>query len=222
MNSSYQCCIRQWDEIYAAEGNDCVPRSPDSGNAAFDEGIRWLCKQSQSVLDFGCGNGSVLFFCALYGTKTHIGIDLSQAAIGAAHKRSERMQEGVFDFRLGGAEQLETLAPGTLDAVILSNILDNLYPHDAEKALLECARILKTGGKVLIKLNDYVTEQQIADWKIKVIEGRLLDDGLLLWNNTDEQWRALLERFFTVERYEEIYYPEHEQKNRMFLLRKAE
>lgn len=222
MNSSYQRCIRQWDEIYAAEGNDRVPRSPDSGNAAFNEGIRWLCEQSQSVLDFGCGNGSVLFYCALYGAKTHIGIDLSQAAISAAHKRSERMQEGVFDFRLGGVEQLETLASGSLDAVILSNILDNLYPQDAEKALFECARILKTGGKALVKLNDYVTEQQIADWKIKVIEGRLLDDGLLLWNNTDEQWRALLERFFTVERYEEIYYPEHEQKNRMFLLRKAE
>ncbi|MEN6420016.1 MAG: class I SAM-dependent methyltransferase [Clostridiaceae bacterium] len=222
MNPSYQRCILQWDEIYAAEASDRVPRSHDSGNAVFNEGIRWLCEKSESVLDFGCGNGSVLFFCALHGAKTHIGIDLSQAAINIAQKRSERMQEGVFDFRLGGVEQLETLASGSQDAVVLSNILDNLYPSDAEKALFECARILKAGGKALVKLNDYVTEQQIIDWKIKVIEGRLLDDGLLLWNNTDGQWRALLECFFSVERYETVYYPEHEQKNRLFLLRKVE
>jgi arsenite methyltransferase len=199
-----------------------VQHSPDSGNAAFDAGIRWLAESSESVLDFGCGNGAALFFCALLGSKMHIGIDLSQAAIDAARKRSERMQSAVFDFRLGGVEQLETIASGSLDAVILSNILDNLYPEDARKTLFECARILKPLGKALIKLNDYITEQQIEDWNIKVIEGRLLDDGLLLWNNTDEQWRALLERFFAVERYEVIYYPEHEQKNRMFLLRKEE
>ena len=132
------------------------------------------------------------------------------------------MSAGLFDFRLGGVERLCELAPCSLDAAVLSNILDNLYPKDAEKAIFECARVLKPDGKALVKLNDYVTEQQIIDWKIKVIEGRLLDDGMLLWNKTCEQWRALLERFFVVERYEEIYYPEHEQKNRMFLLRKTE
>jgi len=53
-----------------------------------------------------------------------------------------------------------------------------------------------------------------------VNEGNLLDDGLLLWNNTTEAWRKILERYFRIERYEEIYYPEHEQTNRLFLVGK--
>lgn len=220
MTRSYLRCIEQWDEIYSAEASGSAPKSPDSGNAAFDAGLRWLAENSQNVLDFGCGNGSILFFCALLGTKNHIGIDLSSAAIDSAIKRSGKMQTGAFSFRLGGVERLSELETGSQDAVILSNILDNLYPEDAETLLRECARLLKPGGKALIKLNPYLTKQQIKDWEIKVIEGSLLDDGLLLWNNTTEQWRAMLERSFVIERFEEIYYPEHEQTNRMFFIRK--
>lgn len=220
MTRSYLRCVEQWDEIYSAEASDSAPKTPDSGNAALDAGLRWLAENSPNVLDFGCGNGSILFFCALLGTKNHIGIDLSSAAIDSAIKRSGKMQTGAYDFRQGGVERLSELETGSQDAVILSNILDNLYPEDAETLLRECARLLKSGGKALIKLNPYLTKQQIKDWEIKVIEGSLLNDGLLLWNNTTEQWRALLERSFVIERFEEIYYPEHEQTNRMFFIRK--
>ena len=220
MHRSYERCIEQWNSIFAAESTDRVPQTPDSGNASFDAGVRWLADGSANVLDFGCGNGSVLFFCALLGTKNHIGIDLSSAAIESAVRRSKKMKTGAFDFRHGGIERVFELETGSLDAVILSNILDNLYPEDAETLLRECVRLLKSGGKALIKLNAFLTERQISDWGVKVIEGSLLDDGLLLWNNTSEQWKAMLGRFFETERYEEIWYPEHEQTNRMFLIRK--
>lgn len=220
MQKSYQRCIEQWDSIFASESTDRVPRTPDSGNASFDAGIRWLAQESSTVLDFGCGNGSVLFICALLGTKKHIGVDLSKSAIDAAIKRSKRMKAGEFEFRLGGVERLCEFASGSQDAVVLSNILDNLYPEDAETLLAECTRLLKPGGKVLIKLNAFLTDQQISEWSVQVIEGNLLDDGLLLLNNTTAQWETMLERFFAVERYEELWYPEHEQTNRMFLVSK--
>jgi SAM-dependent methyltransferase len=219
LTRSYLRCIEQWDEIYSTEASDSAPKTPDSGNAAFDTGVRWLAESSTNALDFGCGNGSLLFFCALLGTKNHIGIDLSSAAIASAVRRSGKMQTGAFDFRQGGVERLSELETGSQDVVVLSNILDNLYPEDAETLLRECARLLKSDGKALIKLNPYLTEQQIKDWEIKVIEGSLLDDGLLLWNNKTEQWRTMLGRFFVIERFEEIYYPEHEQTNRMFFIR---
>jgi len=220
LQKSYQRCIEQWDRIFAAESTDRAPQTPDSGNASFDAGVRWLVQGSSTVLDFGCGNGSVLFFCALLGTKKHIGVDLSKSAVCAAINRSKHMKTGVFDFRRGGVERLSEIASGSIDAIILSNILDNLYPEDAETLLTESTRLLKPGGKVLIKLNAFITDQQISDWNIQVMEGNLLDDGLLLWNNTTEQWKIMLERFFAVERYEELWYPEHEQINRMFLVSK--
>lgn len=70
--------------------------------------------------------------------------------------------------------------------------------------------------RLLVKLNPHLTAEQIEEYQIKVIKDNLLDDGMILWNNTTEEWKEILSRFFTVEKYEEIYYPEHEQTNRMF------
>ncbi len=137
--------------------------------------------------------------------------------------RAEKNSEngiGSFLFHQGGVEALSPFSEASFDAIILSNILDNLYPEDAMLLLDECARILKTGGKVLVKLNSYLSQEQISEWKIKTIAGNLLDDGLLLWNNSTEHWREILTGHFVIEREGEVYYKEHEQTNRLFYLLK--
>lgn len=217
MSDQYERCIQQWDAIFGAEAAD-VPGNPSSGNEALDIALDWLCADTESALDFGCGNGTMLFLCALRKTKRHVGIDLSQKATENAKKRSKCMKTGTFSFVHGGIEQLEQIQTGALDAVILSNIVDNLYPDDALLLLSECKRILKPNGKALIKLNPYLAQQQIKDWDIHIIEGNLLDDGLLLWNNTTEEWQSIIGRYFRIAQFEEIYYPEHDQTNRLFLL----
>lgn len=131
------------------------------------------------------------------------------------------MSRGMFSFWQGGVEQLAKIADASFDAIILSNIIDNLYPEDANLLIDECARILQGSGKVLVKLNPHLSKEQIAAWNIKEISGNLLDDGLLLWNNTTEEWRAFFSTRFIICREGEVYYPEHEQTNRLFYLIKA-
>lgn len=97
-------------------------------------------------------------------------------------------------------------------------IIDNLIPADAIKVLQELKRILKPQGKILIKVNPLLTEDQIKEWNIKVIEGNFLDDGLFLWNQTTEEWQSLFENYFNIQSYKDIYYPEHDQYNRLFLM----
>lgn len=218
-DARYGRCVRQWDAIFDSENGD-VPAVPDTGNAAFDAALRWLCKGAESVFDFGCGNGTMLFYCALLGTRKHVGIDLSNSAVENARKRRARMKTGEYAFSLGGTELLTGLADESFDAVILSNILDNLYPDDALFAMANAARLLKTGGRALVKLNPHLSPEQIQDWNIRTVEGDLLDDGLLLWNLPTTRWQELLEAHFTIERFEEPYYPEHEQTNRLFLVTK--
>lgn len=216
----YARCTEHWDSVFKS-GSDRVPTVPDAGNAGLNAALRWICEGAKSVLDFGCGNGSLLFDCALLGTKRHAGIDLSERAVETASRRSRRMPVGEYTFTQGGAEALLPFSDESFDVVILSNILDNLYPDDAETVIRQCARILKPGGRTLVKLNPFLAPEQIEQWHITVIEGDLLDDGLLLWNLTTERWRELLLKYFAVERYEEIYYAEYEQTNRMFLLAKV-
>ena len=196
------------------------PKAAKTGIEEFDAGIAWLADGSESVVDFGCGNGTLLFICRNLGTKTHIGIDLSEQAIKSAVERSRAVQNENFSFINGGTEQLKRIADNSVDAAILSNILDNLYPDDAVSALDEIHRLLKSGGKLLVKLNPFLSEKQIKEWNIKTIEGNLLDDGLLLWNNTDAEWERLFKEKFSTVAKKEVYYKEAEQINRMYLLLK--
>jgi len=214
-----QRCIDFWDSVFSQEDSS-VPIDGRTGYDALDDAIAWLSGGSRRILDFGCGNGTMLFICARIGTTDHVGIDLSREAILCAQRKAAKMKIGSFLFHQGGVEALSPFSEASFDAIILSNILDNLYPEDAMLLLDECTRILKTGGKVFVKLNPYLSQEQISEWKIKTIVGNLLDDGLLLWNNSTEQWREILTGHFVIEREGEVYYPEHEQTNRLFCLLK--
>lgn len=217
MNNKYKKCANEWNTIFSKKEPN-IPVNKTSGNETLDKGIKWICNETEKILDFGCGNGKMLFLCAMNGTKLNIGIDLSEKGIEVAKKSAEKMTQGVFDFRQGGLDKLMSIDDLDVDAVILSNIIDNLYPEDAEALMNEVARILKENGKVLVKLNPYITTEQISEWNIKVIKDNLLDDGMILWNNTTDEWIKFFERKFDINHYEEIYYPEHEQYNRMFWL----
>ena len=73
--SRYDKSIDAWNSIFSEE-SAAFPKTKMTGNPSFDKGLEWLTENASTVLDFGCGNGIVLFLCPLYGTKTHIGIDL--------------------------------------------------------------------------------------------------------------------------------------------------
>lgn len=219
MSCKYQHCIAQWDQIFK-DSDLSVPTEKESGNEAFDKGLAWVTNGTKQILDFGCGNGSILFRCAHYGTRSHIGIDLSAQAISSAQLRSEKMVIGQYQFICGSLESLPQLANQSMGAVILSNIVDNLYPEDARTLLEEAARILRTDGKALIKVNPYLTQDKIKEYGATIIQDNLLNDGMLLWNNTTDEWVDILESYFSIERYESIYYEEHDQYNRMWCAKK--
>lgn len=216
MEYSYDRCVRYWDAVFEQEA-PLVPQSCSTGNPAFDRSLDWLTEGAERILDFGCGNGTLLFLCALRGTSEHTGIDLSPKAIESAQRRSSMMRTGQFTFLQGSLERLKELPGQSLDAVLLSNILDNLYPEDAIKLLMETQRLLKPNGRVLLKLNPFLSPQQIREWKISVIRDNLLDDGLLLWNNSAQQWTQLIGKYLHILSYEEIYYEEYQQSSRLFL-----
>ena len=213
----YDSSIDQWDNIFSAE-TPAFPQAQSSGNIVFDKALEWLTENTTSVLDFGCGNGIVLFLCALHGTTAHIGIDLSAQAIRNAKAAACMAPCGEFHFECGSLEALQRLASSSVDAVILSNIIDNLYPEDAASVLSEIKRILRKNGRILLKLNPYITEAQIEAWGIRVIDGNLLDDGMILWNQTTEEWNAFLGAQFRIVHFEDIYYEEYAQYNRMYYL----
>ena len=150
MSDKYDKCIKQWNEIFSKD-NLKFPLKKELGNAIFDNSLKWVAENSNTILDFGCGNGIMLFLSSLYGTKKHIGIDLSEQAILNAKFFSSQNDKGEFLFQCGGIDLLKDMESKSADGVILSNIIDNLYPEDALLVLDEVKRILTPNGKTFIK-----------------------------------------------------------------------
>lgn len=218
--ADYDRCIRFWDEVYGAE-EPAVPRSPDTGIPALTAAFNWLCDGAQSILDFGCGNGTALCWCALRGVETLTGIDLSPAAVRLARACAGLMPSGRFDYRCGGVDLLDALPDGSFDGVILMNILDNLYPEDGEKLLDACERLLTPGGKMLITMNPHLSPERIEAWNIRVMDGNLLDDGLPLYNLPDTDWRRIIGKRLSAPPPEPLNWPGQDLPGRLFRAQKT-
>lgn len=219
----YCKCAQYWDSVFSTFEIEGIKAS--TGNDRLDYCLRWAISGANTVVDFGCGNGTLLFIAAKNGTKNHIGIDISHSAISSANAFAKRALDGANDtgkpsfcFMQGGVEKLMCVGTCFCDTFLLSNIIDNLYPDDAKRLLEEVYRVLKPNGRVFVKLNQFIDEEFIDECKIKRIGNNLLDDGLILWNNTTEEWSNLFGEFFEIEQSGEILFPEHDQVNRYFLL----
>ena len=214
----YEKVKKKWNEIFKKE-EEIQLISKETGIREFDYALDWLSGGVESVLDFGCGNGILLYKIAARGVKKVIGIDISEEGVRIANRLKEVNSVEKSQFVVGGVESLAKLEDNCVEAIVLSNIIDNLSPNDCRRVLKECKRILKINGKVLVKLNPFITEEQIKEWNIKIIENNFLDDGLFLWNQTDEEWVETFKEYFAITDNFEIYYKEHDQTNRIYLLR---
>ena len=218
MQNRYGKMIAYWDTIFDKE-EISIPVNSKIGIDKLDKALDWLCEDSNSIIDFGCGNGRLCFSAAMRGVKHLLGIDLSERAINKALISAMLIPDQEIRFEHGDVYDLQSVESQSFDGAIMSNVIDNLYPDDAEKVLFEIARILKPFGKVFLKVNSWLTPEEIKVNQIEVLEGDLLDDGLLLLNKTTEEWKTIFGRYFIVENFEELYYPEFDQTNRIFYLK---
>ena len=221
MDIKYQKAIEAENNIYLKMKEELsVPKGISTGWQLFDKALDWLCDGTETVLDFGCGNGSLLFLCANRGTKKHYGIDLASEGISCANLRAKRMDKGEYCFDVGSIEKLHKRGDKSIDGIILSNILDNMYPKDVKILLSECNRILKENGKILIKLNPFITDEQVEEWNMKELQKDVYDDGFILWNRKTSEWIEDLSSIYKIVDEYEFFIPEAKQVNRIILLGK--
>lgn len=213
---TYDKIERYFNKVFKTS-NLNVPSTSINPIDELNMGMDWLINKGDLVLDFGCGNGTLLFYAALKGAKKCVGIDISSEGIQCAKIRASKMKN-TYQFIQGGINQLESLKSHTYDAVILSNIIDNLTEKDMSIVLFEVNRLLKDNGRLLVKLNDYIHKDDYESYGLKPIEGDLLDSGLYLLNKTSEAWKIIFSQYFKLFKEETIILKEQNQKNRLFLL----
>ncbi|MFA7237131.1 MAG: class I SAM-dependent methyltransferase [Phycisphaeraceae bacterium] len=120
-------------------------------NAAFIERLVEL-GAGGVMLDVGTGNGLIPPLVAQRIPRSRIlGVDLSQAMLDVAerHRRESREQHRIT-FQPADAAALP-FDDGAFDAVFSNTILHHLPTPRAEQMLVECWRVLRTGGVLLIR-----------------------------------------------------------------------
>ncbi|MDR3763969.1 MAG: class I SAM-dependent methyltransferase [Acidobacteriota bacterium] len=98
-------------------------------------------KPGQSVLDLACGLGRTTLLLHEAGLKVR-GVDRSEVFVNIARRRLP-----YLDFQLGSYDEIQE-QDASFDHVMISfNGIDYAFPaSQREKALRECARVLKPGG----------------------------------------------------------------------------
>lgn len=219
--NTYKDTISFWDNIFDNEKpNNAIQTIQMLED--LEEAISWLCKNSKSIIDYGCGKGTMLFKCTVHNNiRNCLGIDISQKAVDLGTETA--ILNNLHDkVKLGCGEvsALEEIKENSFDGAILSNIIDNITPDDTKTLIQNISRIVVPNGKILVRLNPYLEQEQIKESRLKLISNNLYleNEGIFLRNLTTPQWAELLKQYFTVAKYKDIYFEQFDQFNRLFLL----
>lgn len=104
----------------------------------------------ETVLDVGCGTGTLALVAKerVGATGRVAGIDPAAPLLAGARRKAARRGLPI-DFQLGGIEQIAF--PDQSFDVVLSTFMTHHLPDDVKRqGLMEVARVLKPGGRLLV------------------------------------------------------------------------
>jgi ubiquinone/menaquinone biosynthesis C-methylase UbiE len=154
------------------------PAASWSDRMVIDMEIRELLKYLEDgdrVLDIGCANGYSTMQFAIQKRINIRGVDFIPEMIEQAHSRLHMMGDqlaGAVEFDVADITQLDE-PTAAYDKVIVIRVVINLGDWNSQvKGLRECARVLKSGGTLLLseatvqgwnRLNQFRSEWGLTD-----------------------------------------------------------
>jgi len=126
--------------------------SGDSLEPRLQELIKYFkVKSGMRVLDIGCGRGEMVLFCAKNGADA-VGIDYSKDAIKLAkHAQASKPEKlkAKMSFYTMDAKKMK-FNDSSFDSVILTDVVEHLYPEELAIVFQEIKRVLKKNGTLVI------------------------------------------------------------------------
>jgi ubiquinone/menaquinone biosynthesis C-methylase UbiE len=147
---------------WAADGRD-ASMEREHGDVVGQVLAQLEIRPGEQILDLGCGNGwaTRLLAKAAAGASA-IGVDVSPGMIERAealHSLTIRARYEVAKFEALG------LADRKFDRVFSMEAL--YYAVDLDRALAECFRVLKPGGRADVVVDFYAESPHTAEWRDK-------------------------------------------------------
>ena len=115
--------------------------------ATMREEIARRLGKVESILDVGCGDGTLVRFLAEHVAREAIGVDIA-GSIFSEERISEDGSSHLAECVEGDAHFMDSFADNRFDAMVAVITLHEL--SDPVVALREAKRVLKSGGAILI------------------------------------------------------------------------
>lgn len=107
-------------------------------------------KKGDQILDVGGGRGEIAFLASALGAKKIIVIDYSPSAIKIVKDFSKKLKhKEKISALIMDAKKLK-FKDKSFDKIFFLEVLEHLYPKEADQVLQEMLRVLKPGGKLII------------------------------------------------------------------------
>jgi SAM-dependent methyltransferase len=115
-------------------------------------------KNSETVLDLGCGPGSFLSILGkMYPDVVATGVDIAQGQIDFANSNvGSSFKDHRISFKLMDEKDSKTpFEAQTFDVVTSIEVIEHIHPFLASKLLQEGRRVLKPNGKLILTTPNY-------------------------------------------------------------------
>lgn len=109
----------------------------------------------KTVLDAGCGSGRFGIYIAKSGSRVTM-LDLSQNQLDIAREKCEEagVSDNIEGYIHASVTDLAKIADDSFDTVVCYGAVFNYLHEHTEKALSELIRVTKSGGEILLSVNN--------------------------------------------------------------------
>lgn len=150
--------VEEWNRQYTSSTWKYLASLEQVPRYAIIEGWRRRLKPTGSVLDLGCGEGTLLEHLPLAESVTYTGVDLSQVAID---KAVTKIRDISYErFVCADLRTFETPAGSAFDVIIFNEVL--YYVADPVAVVQRYRPSLATGGLIIVS----VFHENERFWKI--------------------------------------------------------
>ena len=167
-----------WESSWAAEDPAQFPACQEAWSRSCGDIAGFFRAHGvETVCDGACGFGAYTLALAAKG--------FSVSAFDISPTAAELTRQGLA--RLGLAAEVKTASlldtgypDGRFDAAVAASVLDHLTEADAQRALAELCRIVKSGGLLLVSF-DTPEEEDVS------LEHEVLPDGSFLYTQATDR-----------------------------------
>ena len=181
-----------------------------------------LFKNSNNVIDYGCGSAWASIIMAHEGTKHIKALDLCKNPIDLANLYINKFKlNDKIDALLIDDNWLEKEKNDSYDGFFSSNVIDVIPLDKSLKIIKEAARITKKDSYVIFSLNYYLSKEEIKIRRWDMIDDSVIIDGVLrLTSLSDDEWLNIFKKYYEIINLIHYAWNEEEKElRRLFILK---